>query len=74
MACNYDFFFQRAIHYVTRSFEPCFFYMFFNLDTCITVLFTMNNESIFKKMDEAHLFYVTSTYNTYVTVLTIECF
>lgn len=25
-------------------------------------------------MDEAHLFYVTSTYNTYVTVLTIECF
>lgn len=25
-------------------------------------------------MDDAHLFYVTSTYNTYVTVLTIECF
>lgn len=25
-------------------------------------------------MDEAHLFYVTSTYNTYVTVLTIEFF
>lgn len=25
-------------------------------------------------MDEAHLFYVTSKYNTYVTVLTIECF
>lgn len=24
-------------------------------------------------MDEAHLFYVTSTCNTYVTVLTIEC-
>lgn len=25
-------------------------------------------------MDEVHLFYVTSTCNTYVTVLTIECF
>lgn len=25
-------------------------------------------------MDEAHLFYVTSTCNTYVTVLTVECF